>query len=246
MIIIAERIITNGCERRVLKLVGAFRDIGKKLGWYGKRVGIFLRESKRLYFPHFLLLYLYVTFLKIYMKYLSFLVLLFALTACSKAEVSPTQTGTTTPQTATGTATQDMSGMSAQDMAAMTGASMTGAMEHQEPLTNSGTGSSEYTMFFKNTNTEKVTLHHTAGKETKVYFINDGAKKMKVHLALPENGNLRLSQIVAPDGTADGPFGVDTDYDLTQNGGYQLLFHENMMAGDPWSGDVEIQVTLSK
>ena len=49
-----------------------------------------------------------------------------------------------------------------------------------------------------------------------------------------------------PDGTMDGPFGQDTDYELTQLGGYQLLFRENMMSGDPWSGAVDITVKLSK
>ena len=123
-----------------------------------------------------------------------------------------------------------------------------GSTEHQEPLkNNTGTGTNEYTFFFDKTNEEIVTLHHTAGQATKIYFINSDAKKMKV-VATPkgENGNIRLSQIIAPDGTADGPFGQETNYELTQNGGYQLIFNENMMAGDPWSGEVEIKVTLTK
>lgn len=57
-------------------------------------------------------------------------------------------------------------------------------------------------------------------------------------------GNLRLSQIVMPDGTMDGPFGTDSTIKLAQSGGYELRFHENMMSGDPWSGDAIITITL--
>jgi hypothetical protein len=47
-----------------------------------------------------------------------------------------------------------------------------------------------------------------------------------------------------PDGTMDGPFGLKTGYNLKQLGGYEFIFHENMMAGDPWSGAADITFTL--
>ena len=56
---------------------------------------------------------------------------------------------------------------------------------------------------------------------------------MRVLITFPTTetgGNLRLAQIVMPDGNMDGPFGVDTTIDLTQSGGYELLFRENMMS----------------
>lgn len=116
----------------------------------------------------------------------------------------------------------------------------------QEPLTNlSGNTTNEYTFFFSGTNEEQVTLYHRQGEATNIYFINSEAKAMKVDITFPGgSGNLRLAQIIMPDGSADGPFGQTTTYELNQYGWYQLIFHENMMAGDPRSGNVTIAVAL--
>ena len=42
----------------------------------------------------------------------------------------------------------------------------------------------------------------------------------------------------------DGPFGQKTGYNLTQLGGYQFIFNEDNMAGDPWSGEADISFKL--
>ena len=52
--------------------------------------------------------------------------------------------------------------------------------------------------------------------------------------------------ITMPDGTTDGPFGLQTEYNLTQNGGYQLRISESLMAGNPWTGDTLVTVSVSK
>ncbi len=70
---------------------------------------------------------------------------------------------------------------------------------------------------------------------------------MRVVVTFPATstgGNLRLSQIIMPDGNMDGPFGTDSTVELTQFGGYELIFHENMMSGDPWSGNAIVTITL--
>ncbi len=121
--------------------------------------------------------------------------------------------------------------------------------DHQEPLEKTYSWSQdEYTLSFNENNEANVTVHHTTGKPTKVYFINSEAKSMNlvVFLTHPRKDNLRLSQIVMPDGTMDGPFWQEVNYELTQKGGYQLIFTENNMAGDPWSGDAMIAVSLKK
>jgi hypothetical protein len=89
-------------------------------------------------------------------------------------------------------------------------------------------------------------VKHTTGVKTKIAFINSEAKSLRVSVTFPGSatGNLRLSQIVMPDGNMDGPFGTDNIIELTQFGGYELLFHENMMAGDPWSGEAIITLSL--
>jgi hypothetical protein len=76
--------------------------------------------------------------------------------------------------------------------------------------------------------------------------MNSEAKSIEVSIVFPsaEGANLRFSQIVMPSGTTDGPFGKSTGYNLAQFGGYQLIFSENMMAGEPWSGEAIITLTL--
>lgn len=100
---------------------------------------------------------------------------------------------------------------------------------------------------FDNTGSEVIHARHTAGTATKVSFINHDANSMRVSLDFFEdqNPNLRLSRIMMPDGTFDGPFGKNTGYNLLQKGGYELIFNENQMAGEPWSGAVDITITLS-
>ena len=89
----------------------------------------------------------------------------------------------------------------------------------QEPLTNTLPGpANEYTLLFSGTRTENFTVYHTAREETKVYFINSDAKKMKVKVSIPDNtnGNFRRSHVIMPDGQSDGPFGTEMEYNLTQ------------------------------
>jgi len=69
----------------------------------------------------------------------------------------------------------------------------------------------------------------------------------KIHAALSSPdpaANIRFSQIFMPDGTMDGPFGRDMQYNLSLDGKYQISIHENMMAGDPWSGNVVVDIEL--
>lgn len=121
----------------------------------------------------------------------------------------------------------------------------------QAPLGDSLSGENgEYTLFFTDQKmSQTFTLHHDATQQNMVYFINDGYKKLNVTIMLANTdprGNLRLTTITMPDGSTDGPFGLDTQYDLTQNGGYQLRIGENRMAWDPWTGDAQVTVSVSK
>lgn len=58
--------------------------------------------------------------------------------------------------------------------------------------------------------------------------------------------NIRFSQIILPDGTSDGPFGRELQYNLTQTGRYRLSVHEDMMAGDPWGGVFMVRLALTR
>jgi hypothetical protein len=79
-----------------------------------------------------------------------------------------------------------------------------------------------------------------------VHFESVANKTLTATLSSPNNpkGNIRITQIILPDQKSDGPFGRDLKYSLTQTGQYMLIIGENKMAGDPWSGQVELKLTL--
>ncbi|MCD7971934.1 MAG: hypothetical protein LUG18_04590 [Candidatus Azobacteroides sp.] len=56
--------------------------------------------------------------------------------------------------------------------------------------------------------------------------------------------NIRFNQIFLPDGTTDGPFGRQLNYELPKEGRYKISVHENIMAGDPWNGYFTLKVEL--
>ena len=58
-------------------------------------------------------------------------------------------------------------------------------------------------------------------------------------------GNVRIAQIILPDGTADGPFGPQATYQLSQLGIYQIILSENQMAGDPYDGPFTLKVQVT-
>ncbi|MBC7503814.1 hypothetical protein H7169_02500 [Candidatus Gracilibacteria bacterium] len=150
---------------------------------------------------------------------------LIALSSCSNGVDTPTPPVISNPPVATGTVGGEL------------------------PPTSVATGSTpKYTLSFADTNTGTVIVRHITGVRTHVYFVNSDSKTARVIVTFPggAQGNLRWSQVVMPDGNMDGPFGQDTNYTLTQTGRYELIFHENMMTGDPWTGDAQIAITLGK
>jgi len=92
----------------------------------------------------------------------------------------------------------------------------------------------------------KIQIHKNKDQTIYLEFKSEGYKKIKGYLSSQDSiANIRFSQIILPDGTMDGPFGRDIDYDISQNGLYRLSVHENMMAGDPWDGDFYVDLKLS-
>lgn len=113
-------------------------------------------------------------------------------------------------------------------------------------MENLSGSNNEYDPIFDGIETKTIHIKHTSGTPTTVAFINSEAKAVDVRITFPNasGANLRWSQVVMPDGTMDGPFGQKVGYNLKQFGGYQFIFNENMMAGDPWSGEADITFTL--
>lgn len=105
---------------------------------------------------------------------------------------------------------------------------------------------SDHMVSFEGYELKTLKVYHTSGRPTKVSFKNHDANSMEVSLDFLDDKkpNLRLSRIIMPDGTIDGPFWDKVGYNLTQKWEYQLLFNENQMAGEPWSGIVDINIRL--
>ncbi|MEO6722822.1 MAG: hypothetical protein ABIN67_20815 [Ferruginibacter sp.] len=59
-----------------------------------------------------------------------------------------------------------------------------------------------------------------------------------------KGGNIRINQIQLPDGTFDGPFGDSVRYTVKKSGMLRFIIGQNMMAGDPWTGDFIFRLKL--
>jgi len=76
-------------------------------------------------------------------------------------------------------------------------------------------------------------------------FNSNGHKKVIATLTSPDSmANIRFNRIYMPDGDADGPFGRTLEYEFPEDGKYEISIHENMMAGEPWSGRLKAKVML--
>lgn len=92
----------------------------------------------------------------------------------------------------------------------------------------------------------RIKLNKKADQMILIEFESGGHRKLSAQLFPDETGaNIRFSQIFLPDGTMDGPFGKDLTYELKKEGLYQLSIHESLMAGDPWSGKLTVEIRLT-
>lgn len=55
-------------------------------------------------------------------------------------------------------------------------------------------------------------------------------------------GNIRFNQIIFPDQTSDGPFGMDLKIPLTQKGNHVLIIGHSQMAENPYFGKFRVEV----
>ncbi|SFC95417.1 hypothetical protein [Flavobacterium phragmitis] len=84
---------------------------------------------------------------------------------------------------------------------------------------------------------------------SKIYvkFKNEDAAELKAEI-LPAKGkgNIRFNQIILPDNTSDGPFGMDLKIPLKQKGSYVLVIGHSLMAENPYYGKFKIQLEVKK
>lgn len=59
-------------------------------------------------------------------------------------------------------------------------------------------------------------------------------------------GNIRFNQIIFPDKSSDGPFGMDLKIPLKQKGNHILVIGHSLMADNPYFGKFKVQLENKK
>ncbi len=80
-----------------------------------------------------------------------------------------------------------------------------------------------------------------------VKFKNEDLGQLKTTI-VPSTGkgNIRFNQIIFPDATSDGPFGMDLNIPLKQKGNYILVIGHSQMADNPFWGKFKVQLENPK
>lgn len=76
-----------------------------------------------------------------------------------------------------------------------------------------------------------------------VVFKNENPGVLNAKIIIPSGkGNIRFNQIIFPDQTSDGPFGMDLKIPLTQKGNHVLVIGHSQMAENPYFGKFRVEV----
>ena len=80
-----------------------------------------------------------------------------------------------------------------------------------------------------------------------VKFINEDLGELTATI-IPSTGkgNIRFNQIIFPDKTSDGPFGMDLKIQLKQKGNYILVIGHSLMADNPFLGKFKVELANEK
>ncbi|MFH6990989.1 hypothetical protein [Flavobacterium sp. FlaQc-48] len=84
---------------------------------------------------------------------------------------------------------------------------------------------------------------------SKVYikFKNEDPGELKATIVpATGKGNIRFNQIIFPDKSSDGPFGMDLKIPLTQKGNYIIVVGHSLMADNPFWGKFSVQLEHTK
>jgi hypothetical protein len=80
-----------------------------------------------------------------------------------------------------------------------------------------------------------------------VKFKNEDLGELKGNLVpTTGKGNIRFNQIIFPDNTSDGPFGMDLNVPLKQKGNYIIVVGHSQMADNPFWGKFKIELETTK
>jgi hypothetical protein len=80
-----------------------------------------------------------------------------------------------------------------------------------------------------------------------VKFKNEDSGELEAKIVpTTGKGNIRFNQIISPDKTSDGPFGMDLKIHLEQKGNYILVIGHSLMADNPFLGKFKVQLEIKK
>ncbi|OXA75688.1 hypothetical protein SAMN05444397_11535 [Flavobacterium aquidurense] len=80
-----------------------------------------------------------------------------------------------------------------------------------------------------------------------IKFKNENLGELNAQIIPAEGkGNIRFNQILFPDKTSDGPFGMDLKIELKQKGDYILVIGHSLMADNPYFGKFKVQLENKK
>ncbi|OXB16949.1 hypothetical protein [Flavobacterium reichenbachii] len=83
--------------------------------------------------------------------------------------------------------------------------------------------------------------------KTYIKFNNENTGELKAKIIPTDGkGNIRFNQIIFPDKTSDGPFGMDLNISLNQKGNYILVIGHSLMADNPFFGKFKIELENKK
>ena len=90
-------------------------------------------------------------------------------------------------------------------------------------------------------------LVKVAGERDTISFEIEQPSLVTATLSTPsDTGNIRINQIIMPDGTMDGPFGKTYKDSLYIPGTYQLIIAESLMQGDTYGGGYDVEIEIRK
>lgn len=108
------------------------------------------------------------------------------------------------------------------------------------------------TIEITNTTTVKKQLLRFSGKKVldkkdTLLFEADTNDIVNITLTVPkDSGNIRINQIIAPDNTADGPFGRTYNDTLHLSGTYHIIIGSSLMQEFPYAGPYDVTVSFKK
>lgn len=104
-------------------------------------------------------------------------------------------------------------------------------------------------MNFKNEENVFSAEGHLDSLNSKVYvqFKNEDLGELNAQI-IPDGGkgNIRINQIIFPDKTSNGPFGMDLKIPLKQKGTHVLIIGHSLMADNPYYGNFKVQLNIKK